>query len=443
MLIAALLGSAPGAAHAQDLPHRSDDVQHTMPERSGGSSDTDWSVTAGGEVLVGVDSNPAAGVPPDQREVPTGPPTSGMPPPPPGKPVPSSPGTTGYGQAGVRLVGEVGSKWWARGRLGWDYRQYFEGDRRSQGWLAVEGGWRSPSWMTRLTLQGTRYDDTLSTEDGWVAQGDAAVSRWVGGHGLIGAHLQLGDWVYDGATAPTGQAGGGAFGGLLWNGWRAAAGTDLQRRWSSTAGVTRTELVPWALIGYRFDWFDAEARYETYVRRFAMSKFDGAEHRLRVRVEVQPWKPEVALITGLSYGRARGAGQGLSYDRAEVYVGVSAQLGWQPEPPSPLEPTGPQGGASVVDGEVRFRVHRPDAAKVSVIGDFDGWDAERGALERTDDGWFEGTFRLAPGRHQYLWLVDGRTEMPEGAVSYAPDGFGGKNAVLVVPEPGGEGGSAP
>ncbi|MFW6197964.1 MAG: glycoside hydrolase [Myxococcota bacterium] len=94
-----------------------------------------------------------------------------------------------------------------------------------------------------------------------------------------------------------------------------------------------------------------------------------------------------------------------------------------------------QGPATVTPEGVRFRVHQPEAQSVAVVGTFNDWTGARGELVRGEDGWFEGTLEVPPGRHRYQLLVDGRPVAPEGADAYVPDGFGARNAVLVVPPP--------
>lgn len=400
-----------------------------------------WKLRAAARVLGGYDSAPAAGVVPDQRRAPSGPAPTTPPMDPPGAPDRSDEvvDAAGFAKLALRGLGEIGRTWWGRSRVGLDYRQYTQGDRRSQGWLALEGGWRSPTWATRLTLQVSRYDDTLAFVDGWNLRSDVGVARSVGDHGLVGGHVEAASWRYDGSLPQTGLAGGGPYAALLSRDWRVAAGTDVQRRWSDLARVDRMEIVPWVSAGHEWAWLDVEARYEAYIRRFdgADPPIDGAEHRLRVKAEAQPWKPPVALVAGFSWGRARGEDQALRYDRVTAFAGVAVDLDWQAEPPSALQaPSRTQGPATVTADEgVRFRVHHPGAQSVAVVGTFNDWTEARGALRRTGDGWFEGTLEVPPGRHRYHLLVDGRPVTPEEADAYVSDGFGGRNAILVVPAP--------
>ncbi|HEY7397796.1 MAG TPA: hypothetical protein VH538_05810, partial [Gaiellaceae bacterium] len=66
-------------------------------------------------------------------------------------------------------------------------------------------------------------------------------------------------------------------------------------------------------------------------------------------------------------------------------------------------------GAHVVDGGVRFAVWAPNAAHVSVVGDFNGWDAAADPLTPVDaTGIWEGVVDGAAVGQRYKYDVDGR-----------------------------------
>ena len=73
-------------------------------------------------------------------------------------------------------------------------------------------------------------------------------------------------------------------------------------------------------------------------------------------------------------------------------------------------------------------VEAPSEADVRVMGEFTGW-VEVGLL--FSEGRWIYDQELAPGLYEYVVLVDGEIVLPEGPTR--PDGFGGENAVLVVP----------
>jgi len=80
---------------------------------------------------------------------------------------------------------------------------------------------------------------------------------------------------------------------------------------------------------------------------------------------------------------------------------------------------------------VRFSLYAPNAEKVSLAGDFNGWSREGNPLLPRGDGVWSVTIPLASGRYEYMFLVDGKTWLPDpGAGRYTNDGFGGKNSIL-------------
>lgn len=82
---------------------------------------------------------------------------------------------------------------------------------------------------------------------------------------------------------------------------------------------------------------------------------------------------------------------------------------------------------------VRLVIHAPDAEQVAVAGSFNGWNAASVPLERADDGTWHTTLRLAPGRYEYLFVLDGTEWVGDPTAPLtAPDDFGQANAILEV-----------
>jgi anti-sigma factor RsiW len=82
---------------------------------------------------------------------------------------------------------------------------------------------------------------------------------------------------------------------------------------------------------------------------------------------------------------------------------------------------------------VRFSLTAPKAANVELAGDFNGWKPAQSPLSRTPSGVWSTTVRLSPGRHEYLFFLDGQRWVPDpSAAEIVDDGFGGKNAVIEV-----------
>jgi len=80
---------------------------------------------------------------------------------------------------------------------------------------------------------------------------------------------------------------------------------------------------------------------------------------------------------------------------------------------------------------VRFVLPARGARRVALAGDFNGWRVDDIVLsDEHGDGLFTTTVSLPPGRHSYLFWVDGRWMQDPAAGSSVPDGFGQLNSVL-------------
>lgn len=75
--------------------------------------------------------------------------------------------------------------------------------------------------------------------------------------------------------------------------------------------------------------------------------------------------------------------------------------------PSPVVLRAPEDGLR----PVAFRLLAPAAQSVWVGGSFNDFNAADHPLTRTADGVWEATVRLAPGRYEYKFKVDGRWEL--------------------------------
>ena len=83
-------------------------------------------------------------------------------------------------------------------------------------------------------------------------------------------------------------------------------------------------------------------------------------------------------------------------------------------------------------GKLLFFYHNDDAKKVTVSGDFNGWDAGSLALTREADGLWRGEMK-APiaGRYRYKFIVDEVRWLDDPHNGFKePDGFGGFNSIL-------------
>lgn len=86
------------------------------------------------------------------------------------------------------------------------------------------------------------------------------------------------------------------------------------------------------------------------------------------------------------------------------------------------------------DSVVQFVYVAPQAKTVSIVGDFNGWDATKAPLARVTNntGLWTVTLPLSVGRHLYSFVVDGTWQPDPGAPRDPDDGFGHANSVKIV-----------
>lgn len=107
--------------------------------------------------------------------------------------------------------------------------------------------------------------------------------------------------------------------------------------------------------------------------------------------------------------------------------------GRAPTEQRPAVAANPQLPDSLSARVIKFVLVAPQATKVSVVGDFNGWDTEATPATRQPDGTWATFVQLHPGRHVYSFVLDGKVFMNDPAAPVAPDdGYGQKNSVVVV-----------
>jgi hypothetical protein len=94
-------------------------------------------------------------------------------------------------------------------------------------------------------------------------------------------------------------------------------------------------------------------------------------------------------------------------------------------------------GEAVGMKTVQVVLRAPDARRVSVVGDFNGWDVRADAMTRDPaSGLWSHTVALRPGRHVYAFVVDDSVWMRDPRSPAAPDAdFGRPGSVLLVGQP--------
>ena len=83
---------------------------------------------------------------------------------------------------------------------------------------------------------------------------------------------------------------------------------------------------------------------------------------------------------------------------------------------------------------VEFVLAAPSARRVSLVGEFNGWDPAATPMRLARDGRWAVALDLAPGRHVYAFVVDDTAWVPDPEAPIAPEHwFGSRNSVVVVP----------
>ena len=85
---------------------------------------------------------------------------------------------------------------------------------------------------------------------------------------------------------------------------------------------------------------------------------------------------------------------------------------------------------------VALQLVEPAARQVYVAGSFNGWKPDTTPLAPLGNGRWKGDLNLGPGRHEYLFVVDGKWLPDPNAKESVQNPFGGRNSVLTVSEYG-------
>jgi len=82
---------------------------------------------------------------------------------------------------------------------------------------------------------------------------------------------------------------------------------------------------------------------------------------------------------------------------------------------------------------VRFVLAAPDAQRVTLVGDFNGWAKQATPLKTTHQrGVWTVDVALPPGRHEYVFLKDGKRWVPDPLAERVSDDFGTESSVVMV-----------
>jgi 1,4-alpha-glucan branching enzyme len=81
---------------------------------------------------------------------------------------------------------------------------------------------------------------------------------------------------------------------------------------------------------------------------------------------------------------------------------------------------------------VLLELVKPGAKTVCVAGSFNEWQPEKSPLVPRGNGRWVGDLTVKPGRHEYLFVVDGQWVPDPNAKESVANPFGGQNSVLLV-----------
>ena len=85
-----------------------------------------------------------------------------------------------------------------------------------------------------------------------------------------------------------------------------------------------------------------------------------------------------------------------------------------------------------VGKKIKFALEAPSAGKVTVAGDFNGWDDKSTPLKKSRKNMWEKDMVLTPGRYEYKFVVDGNWINDPKNNCLAWNSFGSQNSVIEI-----------
>ena len=82
--------------------------------------------------------------------------------------------------------------------------------------------------------------------------------------------------------------------------------------------------------------------------------------------------------------------------------------------------------------EVEFIYQTPDAKKVCIAGKFNDWNTKSLPMKKDKDGTWKIKVKLAPGKYEYKYFVDGAWAQDLPCADLAPNPFGTFNCEIKV-----------
>jgi len=99
--------------------------------------------------------------------------------------------------------------------------------------------------------------------------------------------------------------------------------------------------------------------------------------------------------------------------------------------PVPVKPA-PKISEAPKSGHIFLELVKPEAKTVFVAGSFNEWKPETTPLVLKGNGRWVGDLTVKPGRHEYLFVVDGQWLPDPNAKESVQNPFGGRNSILTA-----------
>jgi hypothetical protein len=185
--------------------------------------------------------------------------------------------------------------------------------------------------------------------------------------------------------------------------------------------------------------FDARLMARVRAEAAAKASARGARARLRAAARwlVEPRRVELSPLAGLAV--AAGLAGAVVLGSGALGRGTEpAAVAPAPSAAGPAALSASHASSAPTAGQaVQFVVAVPQASRVTLVGDFNDWNAEATPLHPVvgRPGVWAIEVPLDAGRHEYAFVVDGERWMPDPAAPAAvADDFGTPNSVITVSE---------
>jgi diguanylate cyclase (GGDEF)-like protein len=157
--------------------------------------------------------------------------------------------------------------------------------------------------------------------------------------------------------------------------------------------------------------FDMASRLRSNIESNPVSLDDGGHHRITVSIGVATFSRDAWGLEALIEGSDAALYQSKKFGRNRV---------------SEFQPL----------SFALFR-YRPEVGqvvqKVSVVGNFNGWDVQADPMHPQDDGSFSSKVHLIPATYEYKFVLNGESWISDPASGeYISDGYWGQNSILHV-----------